>query len=53
MAGRPKRAKIFDSYQSEKIIKDIQELFNKASGGHYQSQMRVEAIQRLVDSELE
>lgn len=53
MAVRLKRAKTFDSYQSEKIVKDFQVLFGKASGGHYQSQMRVEAIQRLVDSDLE
>jgi hypothetical protein len=45
--------KIADSFQSERLVKDLERLTGEATQGSYQAQQRYEAIQRLVDPTLD
>lgn len=51
MTQQPNK-KIPDSFQSEKLVKDLERLTGEAAQGSYQAQQRCEAIQRLVDPTL-
>lgn len=53
MNVQPPDKKKIDTFLPEMLVKDLEALTSQGKQGHYQSQLRLEAIQKLVDPALQ